>query len=128
MTGTVHFLEARLLFGARGPKGRAIQVDAVIDTRFTGWLTLPRATIDVLGLEYRGPGRAKLADGSIIVFKVYEARIIWNRRVRRIFIDEGESTPLVGMSLLSGCEFRVDACPGGKVSNKPLPGNRGEQP
>ena len=54
-------------------------------------------------------------------FDVYEATVFWERRRRRIPVDEANSDPLVGMALLEGSELNVQVRPGGKVTIKRLP-------
>ena len=125
MIGRVRSREAWISFPIRDKNGRLHSISAIVDTGSTAWLTLPRATIDLLGLTWVREGRGLLADNSVTTFNVFDAEVIWNRRVRRIFVDESEATPLVGMSLLNGFELRVQVREGGTVSIRPLPNRRG---
>jgi len=45
----------------------SLQVEAVVDTGFTGHLTLPRATVEDLGLPIIGSAESILADGSLVM-------------------------------------------------------------
>jgi clan AA aspartic protease len=108
----------------RGPTGRRDRIEAVIDTGFTGWLTLPSSVIQALGLKWKIEGRGQLADGSQTTFNVFHAFVRWNGRIKKVLVDESESTPLVDMTLLGDCELRMEIRPGGKVSIKPLPPGR----
>jgi predicted aspartyl protease len=66
ITGTVNPLqEARIPLTVRGPGGHEEDIEAVIDTGFTGWLTLPPALIAAMGLTWRGRDSAILADGRL---------------------------------------------------------------
>lgn len=56
-----------------------------------------------------------LADGRDSLFDIYEATVTWNSRPRRIAVDEADCDPLVGMSLLYGCELTVQVVDGGRV-------------
>ncbi len=103
-----------------GPRGQQ-KIEAVVDTGFDGWLSLPSAVITQLGLPWKRRGRALLADGSESVFDIYEGTALWDRRRRRVPVDEADTTPLVGMALLDGYELRVQVRPGGKVAVKALP-------
>ena len=47
-------------------------VDAVIDTGFSGFLTLPSSIIAVLDLTWKGRDIATLGDGSYCIFDVYK--------------------------------------------------------
>ena len=42
----------------RGPTGQEQQIEAIIDTGFDGWLSLPSSLIALLGLAWRQRGRA----------------------------------------------------------------------
>ena len=92
--------------------------DAVIDTGFTGFLSLPTAVITKLGLQWSYHDRATLGDGSETVFDVYNAEIVWNEQLREIEIDaaETETEPLLGMALLRGYRLQVDTIEGGLVT------------
>jgi clan AA aspartic protease len=120
MTGTVRAREAHIRIKVRGPNGQREQVEAVIDTGFTGWLTLPPSLISSLGLRWTNKARGLLADGRESFFDVFEAKVYWNRRLLFVRVEEAATTPLVGMSLLDGCKLSMEVRPGGKVSIKPL--------
>ena len=99
------YREAVIPLNVDGPRNRGREINAVVDTGFNGFLTLPASLIQELGLVWRRRGRATLADGSDSVFDIYEATVIWDGRPRRIAVDEADCDPLVGMSLLYGCEL-----------------------
>jgi clan AA aspartic protease len=99
----------------RGPTGQEQEIEAIIDTGFDGWLSLPSSLIALLGLVWRQRGRALLADGSEGVFDIYEGTVVWDGQARRIPVHETETAPLVGMSLLEGYELTVDVRPSGNV-------------
>jgi clan AA aspartic protease len=103
-----------------GPSSREHQSEALVDTGFDGWLTLPAETIERLELQWRRRGRALLADGSECVFDIYEGALEWDGAFRRIAIDEADTAPLAGMSLLDGYELNVQVREGGSVTIKLL--------
>ena len=88
---------------------------AIIDTGFNGWLSLPTDFIAALGLPWKRRGRATLGDGRECVFDVYEAAVIWDEQLLTIPIDEAETDPLVGMSLMEGYRLTIEAIEGGLV-------------
>jgi len=90
-------------------------IDAVIDTGFTGFLTLPLTIITSLDLRLYGREEGTLGDGSICIFDVYSGLIIWDGEFRRIDVNASETSPLLGMSLLYGYQMRLDAIEGGMV-------------
>lgn len=119
--------EAVIRLTVRGPDaGPGRRLRAVIDTGFDGWLSLPPTLVSSLGLPWRRRSRALLADGSDSIFDIYEGTVVWDRRRRRIPVDEADSTPLVGMALLEGYELRMQVRNRGKVTIKPLA--RGRRP
>jgi clan AA aspartic protease len=101
-------------------QGREQDVEAVIDSGFTGTLTLPPALIATLGLPWRSVDSATLADGSSCVFQVYVGKLVWDGKVRTILVAEAEADPLVGMRLLRGYELKMQVRARGKVTIKRL--------
>lgn len=91
-------------------------IKAVIDTGYTGFLTLPSATITTLGLTWYMQQEGILGDGSLCMFNVYEASVIWDGKVRSIEINESEADPLIGMGLVEGYELKIQGIPGGLVT------------
>jgi clan AA aspartic protease len=108
-----------LYVGESGDRGR--QIDAVVDTGFNGFLTLPASLIRELGLVCRQRGRAMLADGSDSLFDIYETTVVWHGRPKRVAVDEVDCDPLIGMSLLQGCALTVAVVDGGRVVVRRLP-------
>lgn len=121
ITGIVTGQEARIRLTVRGPARREQAIDAVIDTGFTGALTLPLSLVKKLRLPWDNVGRGTLADGSECLFEIYRATVIWDRQARGVLVSETDSDPLVGMELLEGFELKMQVRPGGKVSIKRLP-------
>ena len=79
MNGIVNVeCEATLSLTIRGANGQDEVIEAVIDTGFSGFLTLPLSLISALALPWRGREQAVLGDGSLHLFDVYEAEVIWN--------------------------------------------------
>jgi len=124
IVGIVRGREALIRLTVRGFRGRQQEIEAVVDSGYTGWLTLPSAIIAALNLRWRSVGRGILADGSVSAFDVYQAKVVWDGRVRSVFADEFDSTPLVGMALLRGYEYKMPVRARGKVTIKRLPGGR----
>jgi predicted aspartyl protease len=77
--------------------------------------------IAALNLRWRTFGRGTLADGSVRLFDVYQAKVVWDGRARSVFVDEFDATPLLGMALLRGCELKMQVRARGKVTIKRLP-------
>jgi clan AA aspartic protease len=124
ITGVVTGDEAVLRLSIRGRRGLVREIEAVVDTGFTAWLTLPSAVVAALGLRWHSFGRGTLADGSECFFDIYEGRVVWDDRVRRIRVHVFDADPLVGMALLRGCELKMHVRSRGRVIIKRLPGWR----
>ncbi|WP_431191170.1 clan AA aspartic protease [Leptolyngbya boryana] len=90
-------------------------VDAIIDTGFTGFLTLPHSVLSTLNLKPYSREEGTLADGSEVIFDVYSGFVIWDGAFRRIDINASDATPLAGMSLLYGYRVQFDTIEGGEV-------------
>ena len=94
---------------------------AIVDTGFTGFLSLPSALIAELNLPWSYRDRATLGDGSETLFDIYEASAIWDGQYREIEINAAETEPLLGMRMLRGYRLQVDATEGGLVTVQALP-------
>ena len=108
-------LEAVVLLTLRGPGGQAREVNAVIDTGYSGSLTLPPSLVAELELPYVLSSRAILADDTEVGFSVYRVTALWDSSPRHIEADAVGSTPLVGMSLLDRHNLSIDVEDGGRV-------------
>jgi clan AA aspartic protease len=116
ITGTVNAdYEAVIRLFVQGAAGPAHEVDAIIDTGFNGFLTLPPALVTALGLMRRSRGRALLANGSEELFDIYGVTVLWDGQQRYVEADAVDTTPLVGMSLLEGYDLHIQVADGGQV-------------
>jgi clan AA aspartic protease len=93
-----------------------ITVDALIDTGFTSFLSLPISTIKSLKLPWHFSDVGTLGDGSEVIFEIYTAHIIWDGKVQAVDVVASEAMPLVGMSLLYGFKLQIEAIEGGIVT------------
>jgi clan AA aspartic protease len=108
----------RIVVGDLG-KQRVV-VDSIIDTGYTGFLTLPPSTIAELNLPWRGSEEGVLGDGSTQRFDVYSATVIWDGEFRTIKINESNTNSLMGVGLLYGYEVCIKTINGGMVTVKAL--------
>lgn len=96
-------------------------IKAVIDTGYTGFLTLPSTIITALGLTWYMRQEGILGDGSVCMFDVYETSVIWDGQVRTIEVNGAETDPLVGMGLLEEYELKIQGIVDGLVTITALP-------
>ena len=113
--------EAIIPLIVRGVGGRERAIDAVVDTGFTGSLTLPSRIVSSLGLPWRGREPCELGDGTLQFFDVYAASVIWDGNPRLVEVDVAETEPLLGMELICGHDLHIRAVQGGRVTIDPIP-------
>ena len=94
--------------------------DAILDTGFNGWLTLPPEFVASLDLSWQRMGTAILADGSQTLFDVYEATVLWDDQLITISVDEAASEPLLGMALMYGYELLLPVMEGATFTLRKL--------
>ena len=107
--------EAVITLALRGPAGQAREIEAVIDTGYNGFLTLPWSLVNELGLPFRFRGRALLANGREEPFDVHGITVLWDGQPRYVEADVMGTAPLVGMSLLDNYSLYVEVASGGRV-------------
>lgn len=105
--------EATICLSVLDLDGQEVAFTAVLDTGFTGWLTLPPDAVTSLGLPWRERGAAVLADGSKSLYDEYDATVVRDGRPMGIPVGEADSDPLVGMSLMYGYELIMPIIDGG---------------
>lgn len=99
-------------------------VNAIIDTGFTGFLSLPLSVIEQLNLPWQFRDLGTLGDGSEVVFEMYKATVIWDGQAQIIDVAASEAEPLIGMSLLYGFKLEMEAIEGGSVTLATLSSTR----
>ena len=117
MTGFVDAdrLEARITVNILDHLGIAVPVESVIDTGFTGYMTLPNDLISALRLERTRSRTMRLADGRSRRLAAYFATVMWYGKPMTITALTMPGTPLVGMSLLWNSDIGIAARAGGRV-------------
>ncbi|MCY3925182.1 MAG: hypothetical protein OXG52_06695 [bacterium] len=101
-------------------EGRCRPLDFILDTGFTGYLTLPAESIRRLGLPAVGGRTFELANGELFEFEAYLASVSWHGRPTDAVTLKSDSAPLLGMTLLWGSRVIVDALSGGTVTIEEL--------
>ena len=96
--------------------------EARIDTGFSGDLTLPKASIEQLGLRMvTRASNYRVGSGAMAAFNAYEGTIRWHSGIRQITVLESEIFPVVGVGLLWENRLSIDFVPGGAVTVAELP-------
>jgi len=107
--------EAVVIVSLRGPEGRTREVNAVIDTGYSGSLTLPPRLVTELALPYVFSSKAILADDTEVGFRLHRVTAHRGGKLRHSEADAVGSTPLVGMALLDSHSLYVEVEDGGRV-------------
>ncbi|MDA1049881.1 MAG: clan AA aspartic protease [Planctomycetota bacterium] len=118
--GTIRNREAIIELEVSGSGQSVQQIEAVIDTGYNGYLTLPDDLVAALRLPFAGHRRGRLADGNVIRLDVYLASVVWHVQQKDVLISQAAGTPLIGMSLLNGNRLTMDVIDGGDVSIEEL--------
>lgn len=122
ITGSVNAnLEAIIQVVVVGTGTQKHQFEVVIDTGFSGFLTLPQPLIAVLKLTWLGREDGILADGRVELFDVYRATVIWDGKERFIEVQAVDAQALAGMELMQGHSLQMDVVSGGAVTITALP-------
>jgi clan AA aspartic protease len=113
---------AAIALHLRGTRGQVETVDAVIDTGFNGFLTLPLPQIARLRFPYEGNIEAVLGDGREVKLDIFMGTVVWEGRHRDGVVLAADGSPLVGVALLAGHRVTLEISDNGSVSIEPLPG------
>ena len=97
-------------------RGQPHEFDALMDTGFDGSLTLPSATIALLGLAWRNRSRVTLANGKMEKCDFYTGQALWEGQSRNTLIEAADTDPLVGMRLMAGYRITIDNVDGRPVA------------
>jgi len=95
--------------------------EAVVDTGFEGYLSLPPEQISAMGLRFSQHIDMVVATGRTFEVNSYFGIAIWRGERRPIRILEAENTPLIGTALLWGSLLTAEMTDNGAVAIGPLP-------
>jgi len=116
MNGVVRSHQALIDVIFRSVGRSNLVLEFVVDTGFTGELTLPSSAVQALGLPLVRQITANLADDSTIDVDVHAATILWDGYEREVGVLATGSRPLLGTLLLDGYELTARFTEGGLLS------------
>lgn len=117
MTGTVTAdREILLSLNLLAADGSNVSVQAMLDTGFNGFLTLPPALLQVMAAKPVGTRRAELGDGQVTELRAFAVTVVWHEVPRELLAIAAETTPVIGMSLLWGSRVSFHAQEDGAVT------------
>jgi clan AA aspartic protease len=114
--GRIERLQPVLPVTFRLDDGRSVVIEFVVDTGYAGFLALPPAAVAALGLRSDFDLRVNLADVSEVIAPAYAARIVWNGLETDVRVLAMGRRPLLGTSLLHGCELVAQFAENGVVT------------
>ncbi len=107
MRGVTIRRQATLPVTFRLPGQPSVTLDFVVDTGFTGFLTLPVAAVTAMRLPFDHEEAASLADDSVIGIAIHVAIILWNGAERPVSVIATGRRPLLGTAMLDDQELRA---------------------
>jgi len=117
-------IEPILTLSVKGSTDRVFRVSFVVDTGFSGELSLPSKLVQDLDLEWIDTDFAVLADGSVAEYDAFRGHVEWDGVWIRTVVDQADTAPLLGTALLRGYELTAQMRPHGRLSLKKLPPKR----
>ena len=108
-------LEPRVPLNILGSDGAFRSLEAVVDTGFTGMLTLPESVVSDLGLRHQADQEITLADGRSQLRSTCRAELLWHGQPVTLHAFAMGEQPMIGTALLAPCRLTVDLWPGGAV-------------
>lgn len=97
------------------------KIESVIDTGFSGYLTLPSDLIDRFKLPQIDTQEVILGDGTMVVLEKYLVKVLWYGEERSISALRADGGTLAGMSLFYGSHMILDVVEDGSVRIDALP-------
>lgn len=88
-------------------------IEFLIDTGCTGFLSLPTSTLDALGAEEEGAAFVSMADGSYRRAMLYRVNVEWNGDEREVQAITLEDQPLLGFQMMQGYHLSIEMSEGG---------------
>src|SRR5436853_496219 len=82
-----------------------VSIEFVVDTGFTGLLTLPLDAVSSIGFPFLHLIPAQLADGSFVEVAIHAATILWKGVEAEARVLATGKRPLLGTALLDGSDL-----------------------
>lgn len=108
-------LDALVALPVIGQDGQSREIEFLIDTGFTGSLTLTPTLASELGLRLASARPMMLADGSVRLIPEYYVNVNWDGRVKLVRVGALDSAPTIGTSLLDGYDLNIQFREGGRI-------------
>ena len=116
-----HALEATVDMTIRGPAGHEERLEFVVDTGFSGNVSIHPAVAAALELPDLGVELGRLSDGSDVWSGLSEAQLLWNGVPRTVSVNSADNVSMLGMQLLEGHALFIHVVPRGEVRIEAVP-------
>ena len=105
-----------VLIEVKGESESRVSMEALLDSGFTGAVSLPLRVIKELNLTWSGEHSVTLGDASEVGVDLYEGIVEFaGSRYRCAILSTGD-VPTVGMHLMQEARICFEAVPGGVVT------------
>ncbi len=95
--------------------GEDLEVEALMDSGFSGEFALPMSVVEDLGLEYAQGHIVVLADGSYHHVETFKGSVFFADEWHDVLVYSTGGGPAVGMRLLRGAKISFEAIPEGSI-------------
>jgi clan AA aspartic protease len=111
------FVDSRVILPVRFllPGDMSFTIDFVVDTGFSGYLTLPASAIGAMNLSLCSTTVGILADGTESLLPTHLANIDWHNQSLLVPVLAMGQKPLLGIGLLRSCRLVFELVEGGVV-------------
>jgi predicted aspartyl protease len=92
----------------------------MLDTGFSGALSLPPSLVRLLDLPLQTTMPVTLAHGVRVTLRIFEAHVSWHGTQRPVSVHECDNMPLVGIGLIYGSRLVADILDGGELTLEPI--------
>ena len=117
MEGTVSSsLQPLLPLKIYAPTDMGLEVIALIDTGFSGCLTLPIEEIKAMELAFDRRETYTVGDNEDVLFELYTgAKVRWHKSEKDVVVMAVDGEAVLGMELMRDSRLMVEAKIGGRV-------------
>ena len=107
--------QAIITLTVQAPSGQTRQLDAIVDTGFNHFLSLPSELVSELELPFESRLEVVVADGRVTNLDIHNVSVLWDGQLRDIQVCASEGRSLVGMLMLDGHRLYIDVEIGGQA-------------
>ena len=100
--------------------GADLEIEALMDSGFSGEVALPMGVVNELGLEYARGQIVALADGSHHRVETYRGSVFFADEWHDVVVYSTGGSAAIGMRLLYGSKIGFEAAPEGEIDCEQL--------